>query len=378
LAKSRAELSAWEQECEGVRQRIKQLRKSGESTEESRVELAQLETERPEPVRATRLLLESETAENLAWTLARPDGWPSAGLLSSEAGVIFGGHAMRADSRMQNLALLNKLWSGEGHRVGRRTSESFNLTGARLTIGLAVQPDTVETFFEESRGLARGSGFAARFLIAWPETTQGTRFYRDAPTGWPGLTAYQARIRQLLDMPIPLSESGVLTPPPLDMEPQAFEAWRSFYNGVESELRADGELANLRDVASKSAENCARIAGLFHLFDLGPSGQLAATHVASAARIATWHLAESRRFLGGLTLPKPIANALKLERWLTSICRDRGVDRVTQREIMNRGPNAVRLKVDLQAALVELVDAKRMRPVDNGRGVELNPALLRP
>ena len=377
LAKSRADLSAWEQECEAVRQNIKQARKQGDSTEQARVELAQLEAAKPEPVRMPRIVLESETAENLAWTLARPDGWPSAGLLSSEAGVIFGGHAMRRDSIMQSLALLNKLWSGEAHRVGRRTSESFELNSARLTMGLAVQPETVEAFFQDSHGLARGTGFAARFLIAWPQSTQGTRPYRDAPNGWPGLTAYQARIRQLLDMAMPFGESGILTPPPLDMGPQAFEAWRTFYDGVERELRADGDLANLRDVASKSAENCARIAALFHLFEHGPSGSIAAEYVASAARIVTWHLAESQRFLGGLAVPKPIANAVKLEKWLTAICRDRGVDRLTKREIMNRGPNSVRLKADLDAALTELTDAIRVRLVENGRGVELNPALLR-
>jgi hypothetical protein len=33
-------------------------------------------------------------------------------------------------------------------------------------LGLAVQPETVRAFFEDSRGLARGTGFAARFLIA--------------------------------------------------------------------------------------------------------------------------------------------------------------------------------------------------------------------
>ena len=111
---------------------------------------------------------------------------------------MFGGHAMRRDSIMQSLSLFNKLWGGEPYKVSRRTSESFDLIGARLTMGLAVQPDTVQTFFDESRGLAK-EGFAARFLIAWPESTQGTRLYRNAPTGWPGLTLYKARLRRLLD-----------------------------------------------------------------------------------------------------------------------------------------------------------------------------------
>lgn len=374
LAKSRADLAAWEQECEAVKANIKQARKAGESTEQFRVELEMLEASKPEPVRDPRLLLESETAENLAWTLAKPDGWPSAGLLSSEAGVVFGGHAMKRDSIVQSLALLNKLWSGESLKVGRRTSESFELAGARLTMGLAVQPQTVETFFEESKGLARTTGFAARFLIAWPESTQGTRFYRDPPDGWPGLTAFHARLRELLDKPLALNAEGVLMPPPLDMDPHAFRAWVQFHDGVERELGGFGELSNLKDAASKAAENAARLAGLFHLYERGPNGRISADHFAAAARIVTWHLSEARRFLGGMALPKSVANALKLEAWLVAACRARGEDGITAREVMNRGPNPVRRKADLQAALHELTEAHRAKL--EGNAIRVNPALL--
>lgn len=375
LAKSSADLAAWEQVREALLLNIKTARKSGDSVDEARAQLELHEASKPEPVRVPRVLLESETAENLAWTLAH--GWPSAGLLSSEAGVIFGGHAMRRDSIMQNLALLNKLWSGEAHRVGRRTSESFELIGARLTMGLAVQPETVQTFFEDSRGLARGTGFAARFLIALPETTQGTRFYRDAPRGWPGLTAYQARLRVLLDTRLKTNERGELMPQPLDMEPDAFAAWRLYHNTVERELRDGGELAELRDVASKAPENVARVAGLFHLFEHGPSGCVPAAHVAAAVRIVTWHLSESRRFLGGLALPRAVANAVKLEAWLLAICRERGAGSLTAREVMHRGPNPVRRKADLLAALAELTEAGRARLEDDGRTIRINPVLLR-
>jgi putative DNA primase/helicase len=377
LAKSRAELAAWEQERKAVEARIYQARKEGKPTDEARDALEKLEAEKPEPVRVPRVLLESETAENLAWTLARPDGWPSAGLLSSEAGVIFGGHAMRRDSIMQSLSLLNKFWSGEPHRVGRRTSESFDINGARLTMGLAVQPETVQAFFDESRGLARATGFAARFLIGWPESTQGTRLYREPPSGWPYLTAYQKRLRRLLNTRMTISQHSGLLPPPLDMDPVAFEAWRQFCDGVEVELRENGELADLRDVASKAADNCARVAALFHLFEHGSGGRIAVDDVAQAARIVTWHLREARRFLGGATVPKAVANAVKLEAWLLPRCRERGSGSLTAREVMHRGPNPVRRKVDLLAALAELRDAERAKLSPDGRTILINPALLR-
>jgi putative DNA primase/helicase len=376
-AKSRADLAAWETEKEAVLLNIKQARKAGEPTDEDRAELEQLESEKPEPVRIPRLLLESETAESLAWNLSRPDGWPSGGILSSEAGIIFGGHAMRRDTIMQSLSLFNKLWSGEPFRVGRRTSEQFVLIGARLTMGLAVQPETVHAFFDESRGLARGTGFAARFLIAWPDSTQGTRPYRDAPTGWPGLTTFQRRLRQLLDVRPTFNDRGELSPPALEMEPQAFEGWRQFHDGVEQELRSGGELADVRDVASKAAENCARVAALFHLFEKGPEDRIEAHHLESAARIVTWHLFEARRFLGALALPKALSNAAKLEAWLIAECRKRCTESVPLRDVLRLGPNPVRRKADLLAALAELSEADRARLEDDGRTLRINPSLLR-
>ena len=56
---------------------------------------------------------------------------------------------------------------------------------------------------------------------------------------------------------------AAMSPPALDMEPSAFEGWRQFHDGAEQELRSGGELADVRDVASKAAENVARVAALF-------------------------------------------------------------------------------------------------------------------
>jgi putative DNA primase/helicase len=376
LARNRADRATWDATREGVLNAIKQAKRVGESVEDARSALEKLEREKPEAIRVPRVLLESETAESLAWNLARPDGWPSGGILSSEAGIIFGGHAMRRDSIVQSLSLLNKLWSGESLRVGRRTSEQFDVNGARLTMGLAVQPETVQTFFEESRGLARGTGFAARFLIAYPESTQGTRLYRDAPQGWPGLVAFQSRLRQLLDARLQFNERGELVPQSLGMDAAAFEAWRQFHDAAEVELRASGELADVRDVASKGAENCARLAALFHLFEHGPSGQIGVASVAAAARIVTWHLFEARRFLGGMAMPKAISNAAKLEAWLLTVCRERGTASVSLRDAMRLGPNPVRPKADLLAAISELTAVERVRLSVDGRLIQINPALV--
>ena len=81
---------------------------------------------------------------------------------------------------MRNLGLLNILWDGGAHSIGRRTSESFTVRGVRFTMAMQIQEATLRSFFERSEGLARGTGFLARFLVAWPESTQGFRPYYES------------------------------------------------------------------------------------------------------------------------------------------------------------------------------------------------------
>ncbi|WP_345889574.1 DUF3987 domain-containing protein, partial [Nitrosomonas sp. GH22] len=84
------------------------------------------------------------TPEALAYGLAKR--WPSSGVVSAEAGIVFGSHGMGKDSVMRNLAMLNQLWDGASLAIDRRTSESFTVHGARLTVALQVQEPTLREF----------------------------------------------------------------------------------------------------------------------------------------------------------------------------------------------------------------------------------------
>ena len=188
----RAALAAWESSQTGIKDDIRQRAKKGHTVETQHQELRRLEGDKPVPPRVPRLLRLDETPENLAWVLARE--WPAAGVMSAEAGIVFGAHAMGKDSIMRNLALLNILWDGGTLAIGRRTTESFTVQGARFTVALQVQEATLRSFVERSGGLARGTGFLARFLLAWPESTQGQRLFVEAPTDWPRLSAFHQRV----------------------------------------------------------------------------------------------------------------------------------------------------------------------------------------
>jgi len=374
IKQHQADMAAWEAERDGILAAIKAAGKSGKPTDKLRGDLAELQRDKPESPRVPRLLLGDETPENLAWGLARQ--WPSAGVLSSEAGVVLGSHGMGKDSVMRNLALLNVLWDGGTHSVGRRTSESFTVRGARLTIALQIQEATLRSFFDKSGTLARGTGFLARFLVAWPESTQGFRPFTEAPANWPHLAAFHQRIAAILANPVPMDEEGALSPALMMLAPEAKAAWVEYHDAIEAELKTGGELYDVRDVASKSADNAARLAALFQIFEHGMGGAVGLEAFEGASLIAAWHLHEARRFFGELALPAGLADAVRLDGWLIEHCQRERTHSVPTREAQRLGP--IRDKEKLAIALRELEELDRVRVTQEGRRktIKVNPALV--
>jgi putative DNA primase/helicase len=372
--KHRAKLSAWEAKRTGMLDAIKQASKGSKSTAHIERDLHQHEQDKPEAPRVPKLLRGDDTPENLAFVLARE--WPAAGAISAEGGIIFGSHGMGSESAMRNLALLNILWDGGTLDIGRRSKESFSVKGARLTVALQVQEPTLREFFAKSGALARGTGFLARFLVAWPESTQGFRPFTEAPANWPHLAEFNRRIAAILNQPAPIDDNGALTPAMMTLAPEAKRAWVAFYDAIESELASGGELYDVRDVASKSADNAARLSALFQVFEHGTSAAVGLDCFEGASRIAAWHLHESRRFFGELALPAELADAARLDTWLIEYCRRKSTLSVVKNYVRQHGP--LRDGKRLDAAIRELVAFERLKLDQVGKHltISLNPGLV--
>jgi len=369
-----AAMEAWEAKRSGIKEKIRQLSKTGKPAGEQEGALCTLERDKPEPPRVPRSIYGDATPEALKWNLAK--GWPSGGVVSSEAGLVFGAHGMSGDSVMRNLATLNQLWDGADIATERRTSDSFTVRGARLTVALQVQEATLRSFLDRSGALARGTGFLARFLVAWPESTQGYRPFVEAPESWPDLARFNKRITEMLGQDVPINEDGALTPPVLPLATDTKDAWVRFHDGIEHELRSGGELHDVRDVASKAADNAARIAALFQLFEHGPGGAVGLSAFEGASQIAAWHLYEARRFYGELALSEEQVDAVRLDNWLIDYCRRERTETINKRYLRQHGP--VRNGARLDDAIMELEELDRLRSRRDGRRIDLamNPALL--
>lgn len=372
----RAADAAWTAERDGIINAIRVAAKCCKDTSELKTRLSDLEARKPERPRVPRLLWDDATTEALSWGLA--NRWPVAGILSSEGGAVLGGHSMRAESIMKTLAVFNGFWDGSPTNIDRKTSECYTIEAARLTLFLALQGEIMRQFGGSTRGLARGSGFWARNLFAWPESTQGRRMFKEAPESWPCLARFHRRLVELLECELPIDETGILRPVMLGLDANAKATWINFHDEVEAELLPGGDMAETRDVASKAADNAARLAAIFHTFIHGPAGMIGRDHMERATKIVTWHLYEARRILGQISTPEAVADAMALESWILEYCRREGADRLTVNHLQKFGPNRTRRKAALESALNELADAGRIRRTTEGRkaAVILHPEIM--
>jgi putative DNA primase/helicase len=204
------------------------------------------------------------------------------------------------------------------------------------------------------------------------------RPFSDAPKEWPRLAAFHRRLAVLLEQRLPMDSDGGLAPPLLALGPAAKAAWVAYHDGIEAMLVIGGELYDVRDVASKSADNATRLAALFQLFADETSSGIGEEAFESASAIAAWHLNEARRFLGEFAFPPELMDAAQLDHWLRLWCAREQVGSVSTKKIQQYGPGALRDKSVLDAALRELEEAGRVRITQDGRRrmVEVNPALL--
>ncbi len=368
-------VAIFEAKRNGLLEAVRRLRRDGQNTAQEEAALDELTGQAPQATPVPRLLFADATPEALSHALAT--GWPSGAVMSAEAGAVFGSHGMGQETLLRNLALLNVLWDGGEIAVDRRSKPSFCLRDRRLTFGLMVQPEALRGFLDRAGPLPRGTGFLARFLVAWPQSTQGSRPYRSAPAAMPAVAQFGERLRALLDTPLATDETGGLQPVALELSPAAHAAWVQAHDRIEQALGPGGEWAPVRDVAAKAAENIARLAALFHVLTTGTSGQIDATALQAASQVVAWHLHEARRLLADLDTPAELAAAIRLDEWLVAEAQRAGDGRIPTTRVYQFGPAAVREAKDLRIALAMLDDRDRARLHTEGRKrfVVVNPAL---
>lgn len=319
----------------------------------------------PEAPPSPFILSEEPTLEGLQKSLLR--GYPSQGLFSDEGGQFFGGHATKPENALKSVAGLSKLWDGAPiTRTRASEGESSARYGCRLSAHLMIQPIVATEVL--SNPIMQGQGFLARFLIAWPESLAGTRFYRDAdPSRDARLGRYWQRMARLLAQEPGKDENGELAPPMLVLEPAALAAWITEHDAIELQLGLGGDMQEIKPTAAKGAENLLRIAGVFAVVEGKPA--ICVELIERAAVLVRWYLTEALRLTNPSKIDAQLLQAQKLLDWLLSNQRYSFDARTLQRE----GPPFIRKSAKQRdSILAVLVEYRWLNTID-GKTFNLNP-----
>ena len=195
-------------------------------------------------------------------------------------------------------ALLNTLWDGEPIRRRRMTTGTSFLPGRRVSAHIMVQPIAANRLLGDAE--LDGIGLLARFLIVAPDSTAGSRLFRQPTSAaWQALEDYNGRITALLDRETRRSADvpEALDPVPLTLHPDAQTMWIAFHDAVEAGQKDDGEFRSIRPFASKMAEHAGRLAAVLTVYTDPEAREVSAEAMAGGIGLAQHY--------AGRTTPAP-------------------------------------------------------------------------
>lgn len=273
----------------------------------------------------------------------------SLGVISDEAGVVFNGKGL------DELPLMNTMWDGSSFSVERKNRPDTHIIDSRLTILLQVQPRIFTSFINRKEEIAKGSGYLARCLICYPNSTQGYRQIRNSISSREHLHKFQIRFMEIIKNGIKREQRDAL-----EFTPEAESYWINYYNETEMETGPNGDLRMHREFASKLSDQLARIAAVLHFFNNDPGGiSLHATQAASL--IINWYMVEHERIFSKVSTSVQIQNdASELFNWICSYCSQHSISMVRKNIILQYGPNKTRNKEKLNELLHLLAQQRKI------------------
>lgn len=199
-----------------------------------------------EEVCPLQIYVDDITPEKLVSVLSANNG--RAAMISTEGGIF--DTLAGAYSRVVNIDVMLKGYSGDTIRVDRIGRDSEYVVSPALTILLMAQPSVISAVLSNST--FRGRGLTARFLYCMPKSQVGGRTYHSEPVNIELAKAYEAKMMNLLEDE---SINELIT-----LSPEADKLIASYAEELEPLLVS--QYADIADWCGKLIGNTLRIAGL--------------------------------------------------------------------------------------------------------------------
>lgn len=331
-------------------------RKSDEQREaiEQHNRLDKKEKEKSSIPRESVFLTSDPTVEGLCKLLH--GGLPSIGVFSAEGGRFLGGHGMTEETALRTAAGLSLFWDGAPVDRVRSGDGASKLFGRRVALHLMAQPRAAFSWL--SNPVLRDQGLFSRCLVAYPQSTAGTRMFRNEKADEaPAAAAYVNRMTALLGGKWPINEFHELQPQHMGIGGPARTLWIEMHDQIERGI--GGDLKPIRALASKAAEHLGRIAAVLTLIDDPTATTVAEAAMERAAVLVDYYLGEAQRLSGVQPQHERADQALALWGWLTM----RGKRHITLPELTQKGPNKLRKAETLRSLMSVLAEHYMVRAV---------------
>jgi putative DNA primase/helicase len=298
---------------------------------------------------------EDPTAEGLYKLLAV--GQPSVGMFSDEGASAIGGHALSKDHALKTMAMWCKLWDGSNLTRVRAGEWASALYGRRMSMHIQAQPEVMDKLTSDP--MANNQGFLARCLVAWPESTIGTRYVEtfERAEHKPELKRLFAVLKGITQAEPRATERSVQELDPIELplaNNETVELAMFAGNNFESLMQLGNDLCELTDRASKAVENACRIAGILAVIEGGMATRsINKTYLQNGLILMQWYLKESLRIRSASLIPPEVRHAEMLVNWL----KGRDIRLFSTSMILTRGSNQLRCKARLDPAIKVLMDS---------------------
>lgn len=325
-----------------------------------------------------RLFADDVTSEKLEMLVAEQGG--QMAIFSAEADVFDVMAGRYSSSGVTNLGVFLKGHPGDPIRVDRVGRESVIVQHPALTMGLAVQPDVIDSL--ASRREFRGRGLTPRLLYSLPRTWVGTRDNDPPAVDAQTRNAYEAHMTKLLSrQPDPGDDSATdandYKPYILRLDTHAASALLDFANKIEPQLVPSGDLGDTIEWGSKLVGAVARIAGLLHLADLTNEAEpwkqeVSKDVIERAIEIGEYLIPHARAAFSLMGADPVVADARYLIAWF----RDKQVESMSARDLFTETKGRFK-KMDIikpALELLELYGYLRIEDTERSAGPGRNPS----
>jgi hypothetical protein len=324
------EMKVWRAVDQVLQSKLKKAAHEDVSTEEIQQQLNEHEEGKPIEPRL-RQSVRQDMSERALIEVLEGDG-ESVAFMSDEGDTVLKGIAT-------TFAIRNRGWDGPKIlTLDRGRNVHVVARNPRLTMSVMVQPTVLKDHLRRHGELARGSGFWARTLVGFPDSTQGFRFVYWYNEQWAHLHGFHGRLKDCVEEYDHRLAKGQIEREVLEFSPEAVARWIDLVNQTETMLQPFGYLSDIKDFASKAVEITGRIAALLHFFTK-QKGQISFNSLQCALSIVSWHVDEFKRLFGHHAgVPQIQSDAKALEFYLHTRFYQSGNLMVPRNAVLRDGP----------------------------------------